>query len=411
LDRIKGDKIADPIINFTASRTEIYEGESVLLKWSVFGANIISIYLDPFSNVAIQGEREVTPPATMTYRIRVIDLFGTYSNSIKITVIPLEPGPGPEPPTPDPDPSPVAPVVSFATSDYTINRGESVRLSWSVTGAVTSVTLTTLGNVPKDSYAYVSPEETTTYILRACNGDVCTERTKVITVKVPEEPELPKPPPEVPLQEPNFLVDPIGWTIYTIFNILASFLGRTIQGFFSLLSMMDHFINNFYVDVRNLFNNPVQQLRLWLDNVYTRLTRVYTMITSSINNWWITTSQTVLSWINSITRSLLTTINNLANSLNNLIITSIQGVRQALANAYNSLTSVIAGIQTTIGNLLNGVIDELTGYVDGLLSVFEDATFGALFQGFNAGLNEELSDRDQEEIDQEINNFIRGGGR
>lgn len=83
--------------------------------------------------------------------------------------------------------TPTAPIIhSFTADDTTIDEGESVSLSWTVTDA-TSVTINQgIGSVALSGSTSVSPAETTTYSLTATNSAGSTIAT--VTVTVNEEP-------------------------------------------------------------------------------------------------------------------------------------------------------------------------------------------------------------------------------
>jgi len=81
--------------------------------------------------------------------------------------------------------APAPTITSFSASDTEITSGESVTLSWAISGAVTEVTISpTVGNVTTDpdKKVTVTPTSTTTYTLTARNGSATATATEMVTV-------------------------------------------------------------------------------------------------------------------------------------------------------------------------------------------------------------------------------------
>jgi len=83
-----------PVIEFTVEPATIDRGSSATLKWSVTGANYISI--DVFGAVQATGSRNVQPYATTTYHL-IAD--GTMGRATADTTITVNPGNPAAPPT------------------------------------------------------------------------------------------------------------------------------------------------------------------------------------------------------------------------------------------------------------------------------------------------------------------------
>jgi len=78
-----------PTIEFTVEPSTIDRGSSATLKWSVSGANYISI--DVFGAVQATGSRNVTPYDTITYHLKAEGTAGTSTAETTLTVNPGNP--------------------------------------------------------------------------------------------------------------------------------------------------------------------------------------------------------------------------------------------------------------------------------------------------------------------------------
>jgi parallel beta-helix repeat protein len=172
------------ISSFTASSTNIMEGESVTLYWVT--ADATTVYLGQVSElggstgtVDPSGTKTVSPSETTTYTLTANNGSGSDSSTITITVTPGTAG--------------LPTIDSFTASSTNIAAGESVTLSWETSGA-TSVYLehSSLSSAGSRSVALsgsetVSPSETTTYTLTAINDAGSDEKIILIAV----HPEFP----------------------------------------------------------------------------------------------------------------------------------------------------------------------------------------------------------------------------
>jgi peptidoglycan-associated lipoprotein len=78
-----------PVIEFTVEPSTIDRGNSATLKWSVSGANYISI--DVFGAVQATGSRNVSPYDTITYHLKAEGTAGTSTAESTLTVNPGNP--------------------------------------------------------------------------------------------------------------------------------------------------------------------------------------------------------------------------------------------------------------------------------------------------------------------------------
>jgi peptidoglycan-associated lipoprotein len=104
------------------------------------------------------------------------------------------------PPPPAPAPAPAKPTASLSADRTSINKGESVKLSWTTTDA-TNVSITPeVGMVTAQGSTSVTPAQSTTYTLAASGAGGNAESSVHITVSVPPPP----PPPRTPSFEELF---------------------------------------------------------------------------------------------------------------------------------------------------------------------------------------------------------------
>lgn len=79
-----------PFISFRADRTQITQGESTILRWDV--DNVRAVYFEG-QGVSGHDSREVQPPQTQTYTLRVVPSSGADEfRQVTITVLPAPPG-------------------------------------------------------------------------------------------------------------------------------------------------------------------------------------------------------------------------------------------------------------------------------------------------------------------------------
>lgn len=93
-----------------------------------------------------------------------------------------------QPPAPPPAPAPAKPTVSLQASPTSIQKGESVTLTWSSTNATELNLAPGLGRVSPEGSTRVTPDESTTYTLTATGPAGNAETTARVTVNAPPPP-------------------------------------------------------------------------------------------------------------------------------------------------------------------------------------------------------------------------------
>jgi peptidoglycan-associated lipoprotein len=100
----------------------------------------------------------------------------------------------PAPPPPPPPPAPPAPTVTLTAEPSTIEKGQSVTLSWSSQNATELDLQPGVGKVQASGSSSVTPEDSTTYTITATGPGGNTSATARVTVTAPPPPP---PPPQV----------------------------------------------------------------------------------------------------------------------------------------------------------------------------------------------------------------------
>ena len=166
---------SQPIIEFSADRTAIQPGEHATLRWRVEGVKAVYVFREgnPWQEHGVvgQGERQVSPSQTTTYRMRVIKA----DDSVEVHKIQIQV-------------QAHRAAQSFSVDRTEIHRGECVTFRWHVEG-VKAVYFFREGKRWKDygvageGEKKVCPPETTTYRLRVIKADDSVE-IHYITVHV-----------------------------------------------------------------------------------------------------------------------------------------------------------------------------------------------------------------------------------
>jgi peptidoglycan-associated lipoprotein len=117
-------------------------------------------------------------------------LFTTLLAILALSAACKKPAPqAPPPPPPPPAAPPASPTVNLQASPTTIQRGESVTLTWSSTNA-TAVSLSPgIGNVSAEGTQRVTPQESITYTITATGPGGSADANARITVSVPPPPQ------------------------------------------------------------------------------------------------------------------------------------------------------------------------------------------------------------------------------
>ena len=108
----------------------------------------------------------------------------------------------PPPPPPPPAPAPVQPTVNLTAVPSTIEKGQSVTLSWTSENATSLDLEPSVGAVQSSGSTSVSPTESTTYTLTAKGPGGTATSTARVTVTSPPPP--PPPPPAAVSEETLF---------------------------------------------------------------------------------------------------------------------------------------------------------------------------------------------------------------
>lgn len=160
---------AVPVISkFTVSPTTIISGNSATLSWTLSGGAPTTLSIDKGVG-SVLGKTKITvkPIATTTYTITAVNISGSVTKFITVTVNP---------------PSPI--IKSFAADSTTIARGQSVILSWTLSGgAPTTLSIdNSVGSVLGLTAKTITPTATTTYTLTASNISGAPKKSIKITV-------------------------------------------------------------------------------------------------------------------------------------------------------------------------------------------------------------------------------------
>lgn len=131
---------------------------------------------------------------TQQYRPFVRSLFVALF-ALAIFVAGCHKKPPAAPPTPPPPPPPAAkPTASLSADKTAINKGESVKLSWTTTDAQNVSITPDVGAVTAQGSTSVTPSQSTTYTLTASGPGGSADSTVSVTVNAPPPPpEAPKP--------------------------------------------------------------------------------------------------------------------------------------------------------------------------------------------------------------------------
>jgi peptidoglycan-associated lipoprotein len=98
------------------------------------------------------------------------------------------------PPPPPPPPPPPAPTASLTANPNTVEKGQSVTLTWETSNA-TDVSIDGIGAVQPSGSQQVTPADSTTYHLVAKGAGGSQEATARVTVNAPPPPPPPPPSP------------------------------------------------------------------------------------------------------------------------------------------------------------------------------------------------------------------------
>ena len=156
------------ISSFTASDTNISEGDSTTLRWNT--ENCVDVSITDLGDVSNDGSDKVYPDTDTTYTLSAYDSNGARkTETVRINVD-------------EDNNNSNCSITSFTASDTSIERGDSVTLRWR-TDECTDLSLTSVGDVNEDDSEVVYPSSTKTYVLTAY-GDNNDKHTKSIRINV-----------------------------------------------------------------------------------------------------------------------------------------------------------------------------------------------------------------------------------
>ena len=113
-------------------------------------------------------------------------LFGSLLAILALSAACKKPAPqAPAPPPPTPAAPPARPTVNLQASPTTIQRGQSVTLTWSSTNATTLSMSPDIGNVSAEGTQQVTPQDSTTYTLTATGPGGSADANVHVTVSAP----------------------------------------------------------------------------------------------------------------------------------------------------------------------------------------------------------------------------------
>ena len=157
------------IIDFSASDTSIDEGDSTILRWETDDCERVKI--TDLGNVPNDGDERVYPDSDTTYILTAYDFDGsTITDTVRINVDEDNNNNDDE-----------CRINSFTADRTYINRGDEVELRWRTTDC-DDVSISNFGDVDEDGSETFSPNNTTTYTLRARGDNGSDSETVRITV-------------------------------------------------------------------------------------------------------------------------------------------------------------------------------------------------------------------------------------
>jgi len=173
------------IVAFSASPTEITEGESATLIWNVTNATSIQIDQGVGTGLAAAGTTSVSPSSSTTYTLSVSNSEGSATQSVTVTVTEAA---STTPTTPTTPPPPALPpnIVVFDISPNTIHKPpgpgpHSATMRWEVKNAA-SVTINGLSEPHSGSKTLTPALGTHSYTIKATNANGTVTRTQALHV-------------------------------------------------------------------------------------------------------------------------------------------------------------------------------------------------------------------------------------
>ena len=161
------DSLVPVEVDIHTSKTTIMQGEPVTLTWTSTNADSVSIDNGIGDNLPLDGTITIYPQQTTTYKI--IAQKGDQFSEISFTIHVIS----------------FSPSVSFIATPTTIKKGESAKLTWSSSHAISITIDQGVGNdLPTSGEISVSPETTTTYTIFATgNGGMITSSITIVVIQ------------------------------------------------------------------------------------------------------------------------------------------------------------------------------------------------------------------------------------
>jgi hypothetical protein len=185
--------VTPQILKFQAQPPQVDSGTYTELSWEVTGADKLVLVSENNTQEldSFEGSQKVRVERQTVFTLKA------YNNSMPGQVVEHELSVAVNPP-----PGSIAPVIEdFRVEPSTITAGQSVTISWHVTGAE-EVSIEPLGdNLPPSGTASDFPTQTLLYVLAASNGTLSTHALRQITVNPAPPTPTPVPPPQAPTIE------------------------------------------------------------------------------------------------------------------------------------------------------------------------------------------------------------------
>lgn len=174
-----------PLTTTLSANAADVDGDALSYSWSLDDTAAGATLTHTFAQA---GNYDVT--------VNVSDGSVTVSDTVTVPVAIVDPVPDPVPPGTPPTGAPV--IDSFTASPVSIETGEETLLSWTVSGAPTTLAIDQgVGTVTNRSSTAVRPEATTTYTLTAANASGSDTETVTVSVGSGAPPSVPATPPVI----------------------------------------------------------------------------------------------------------------------------------------------------------------------------------------------------------------------
>lgn len=161
--------VVPPVISsFTASPTQITQGQTATLSWTLSGGTPTGVSINNgVGSVLNKTSVTVSPTQNTTYTITATNTKGSVTKLVLVKVSASAPA-----------------ITSFTAAPTEIQPGESATLSWALSGGVAEGVIidNNVGNVIGKTSTTVTPQETTTYVLKVSNATSTV--IQPVTVKV-----------------------------------------------------------------------------------------------------------------------------------------------------------------------------------------------------------------------------------